>query len=150
MLNLNNVTAQDKTYAKQKALDLFNLFNKDSLLFKDKQEFTQKVEKAILFIIQKHFGQFRKSGEPYYTHPVAVAEILAGLKIDLSHASLQGWDFEVYSDPLYTIKLGKNYYVSGKPGFDQSYVLITNAVDVPRTLYCRFVGPQTLNMVINI
>lgn len=83
MLNLNNVTNEDKAYAKQKALDLFNLFNKDSLLFKDKQEFTQKVEKAILFIIQKHFGQFRKSGEPYYTHPVAVAEILAGLKIDL-------------------------------------------------------------------
>ena len=76
--------------------------------------------------------------------------ITTGLKIDLSHSSLQGWEFEVYSDSLYTIKLGKNYYVSGKPGFDQSYVLITNGIDVPRTLYCRFVGPQILNMVINI
>lgn len=76
--------------------------------------------------------------------------INTGLKIDLSHSSLQGWEFEVYSDSLYTTKLAKNYYVSGKPGFDQSYVLITNAIDVPRTLYCRFVGPQTINMIINI
>lgn len=76
--------------------------------------------------------------------------ILTGLKIDLSHASLQGWEFEIFIDPTYTIKLGKNYYVSGKPGFDQSYVLIVNSVDIPRTLYCRFVGPQILTMVFNI
>jgi GTP pyrophosphokinase len=31
-----------------------------------------------------HSGQLRKSGEPYITHPVAVAEILADLGMDLS------------------------------------------------------------------
>ncbi len=31
---------------------------------------------------QKHEGQFRKSGEPYFTHPVAVAQILAEQKLD--------------------------------------------------------------------
>src|SRR5690606_40316519 len=30
-----------------------------------------------------HEGQARKSGEPYITHPVAVARVLAGLKVDL-------------------------------------------------------------------
>jgi len=29
-----------------------------------------------------HEGQFRKSGEPYFSHPVAVSEILAGQKLD--------------------------------------------------------------------
>ena len=30
-----------------------------------------------------HEGQMRKSGEPYITHPVAVAKVLAELKVDL-------------------------------------------------------------------
>ena len=30
-----------------------------------------------------HEGQRRRSGEPYITHPVAVARILAGLRVDL-------------------------------------------------------------------
>ncbi len=38
--------------------------------------------KAVQFCIASHEGQKRKSGEPYYTHPVAVAEILAGIGID--------------------------------------------------------------------
>ena len=29
-----------------------------------------------------HAGQHRKSGEPYYTHPLAVAHILAGYGLD--------------------------------------------------------------------
>ena len=31
---------------------------------------------------QMHFGQYRHSGDPYYTHPVAVAEILANMQLD--------------------------------------------------------------------
>ena len=37
---------------------------------------------AYRFCRQKHRGDFRKSGEPYFTHPVAVAEILAMQKVD--------------------------------------------------------------------
>ena len=73
-----------------------------------------------------------------------------GLKIDLSHASLQGWSFEVFSDSQFTLPLSNNIYFSGQPGYGQAYVLVVSATDVPRTLYCRLVGPQTLTMVINI
>lgn len=36
-----------------------------------------KVERAISFAKYFHEGQFRKSGEPYITHPIAVAELVA-------------------------------------------------------------------------
>ncbi|MFN3368542.1 MAG: HD domain-containing protein, partial [Thermus sp.] len=42
----------------------------------------EKVREAYLFAEEAHRGQVRKSGEPYITHPVAVAEILASLRMD--------------------------------------------------------------------
>ncbi len=41
------------------------------------------VEDAIAYAKTMHEGQTRSSGEPYYTHPVAVAGILAEMKMDL-------------------------------------------------------------------
>lgn len=41
------------------------------------------VEGAIEYAKEKHEGQTRSSGEPYYTHPVEVAGILADMKMDL-------------------------------------------------------------------
>ncbi len=40
------------------------------------------VERAYLKAERAHAGQFRKSGEPYFTHCVAVASILAEMKLD--------------------------------------------------------------------
>jgi guanosine-3',5'-bis(diphosphate) 3'-pyrophosphohydrolase len=40
------------------------------------------VEKAYQFASQYHAGQMRASGEPYMSHPVAVARILAGMRMD--------------------------------------------------------------------
>ena len=40
------------------------------------------VEKAWKFAEKAHAGQFRKSGEPYFTHPCLVASILTDLMID--------------------------------------------------------------------
>ncbi|MBO4286406.1 MAG: bifunctional (p)ppGpp synthetase/guanosine-3',5'-bis(diphosphate) 3'-pyrophosphohydrolase [Bacilli bacterium] len=40
----------------------------------------EAIRKAYDFMREKHEGQFRKSGEPYYHHPVEVAYILASLQ----------------------------------------------------------------------
>ena len=39
------------------------------------------IQRAYILAERAHEGQFRKSGEPYITHPVAVAQILANLGI---------------------------------------------------------------------
>ena len=45
-----------------------------------------QVRRAYFYAEQAHEGQFRRSGEPYVTHPLAVATILADLHLD--HQSL--------------------------------------------------------------
>ncbi len=40
------------------------------------------IRKAYEFGLAAHDGQFRKSGEPYFSHPVAVAELLTEIRID--------------------------------------------------------------------
>ena len=41
-----------------------------------------KIKKAYEYAARMHEGQFRDSGEPYVSHPLAVAEIVAGLGLD--------------------------------------------------------------------
>ena len=45
-------------------------------------EQTELLKKAIDFAMRVHTGQFRESGEPYYIHPEAVAEIVMDLGMD--------------------------------------------------------------------
>src|SRR6056297_3203831 len=47
---------------------------------------SRQVRRAYYYAEQAHFGQIRRSGEPYVTHPLAVANILAGMHMD--HQSL--------------------------------------------------------------
>jgi GTP diphosphokinase / guanosine-3',5'-bis(diphosphate) 3'-diphosphatase len=47
----------------------------------------RQVEKAYRFAELAHDGQFRKSGDPYITHPVAVATNLAELELDVDTIS---------------------------------------------------------------
>src|SRR5476649_2496483 len=42
----------------------------------------KQVKQAFHFSDEAHLGQYRQSGEPYITHPVAVAEICASWKLD--------------------------------------------------------------------
>lgn len=46
----------------------------------------KQVRRAYLYAEQAHDGQYRRSGEPYVTHPLAVASILADMRMD--HQSL--------------------------------------------------------------
>lgn len=51
------------------------------------ERFTSKdvklIEKAYNYAVKKHENQFRKSGEPYIIHPIAVAQILIDCKQDV-------------------------------------------------------------------
>lgn len=44
---------------------------------------TKLIEDAYVFAEAAHQGQLRKSGEPYITHPLAVAEIVAEMQLDV-------------------------------------------------------------------
>jgi GTP pyrophosphokinase len=46
------------------------------------QSDVEKVREAYRFADSAHLGQFRASGEPYISHPIAVTEICAGWKLD--------------------------------------------------------------------
>ena len=43
---------------------------------------TEKIVRAYEYAKNLHEGQFRVSGDPYISHPIAVAEIVAGLELD--------------------------------------------------------------------
>ena len=46
------------------------------------QDQLEQVKKAYFFAANAHSGQFRVSGDPYVSHPLAVTEILGKLKMD--------------------------------------------------------------------
>lgn len=41
-----------------------------------------KIREAFRYADEAHLGQYRNSGDPYITHPIAVAEVLAGWHLD--------------------------------------------------------------------
>ena len=58
----------------QPLIDKIKAYNPDSNI--------PAIEKAVKFAKDHHEGQVRSSGEPYYTHPLAVASLLADMKLD--------------------------------------------------------------------
>ena len=76
--------------------------------------------------------------------------IRTGLKIDLSHSSLQNWNFEVYIDPAYTVPLSVGFVKTGTPGFNNAFVLVQRNENTPNQLYCKFVGPSVLPLTLSI
>ncbi|WP_135555012.1 RelA/SpoT family protein [Paenibacillus cymbidii] len=44
----------------------------------------KRIEEAYVFADQAHHGQLRKSGEPYILHPLAVADILVNMQMDVT------------------------------------------------------------------
>jgi GTP diphosphokinase / guanosine-3',5'-bis(diphosphate) 3'-diphosphatase len=71
---------QDSPDAPQGVASVTGLVNKLSQYLTPAE--LKKVKEAYRFSDEKHLGQLRKSGEPYISHPIAVAEICADWKLD--------------------------------------------------------------------
>lgn len=75
------VTTSEQGWGSKTAKTLEDLFDKIRAYFP--QADLSVVEKAYYFSEKAHEGQFRRSGEPYISHPLSVAGILADLHLDL-------------------------------------------------------------------
>ena len=64
---------------KHQVVSIEGLLSKLSYL---KSEEIAQIKKAFQFSDAAHLGQYRHSGEPYITHPVAVAELCASWRLD--------------------------------------------------------------------
>ncbi len=64
---------------------------------------TSLVEKAYVYSAKVHAGQIRLSGEPYLSHPLAVAYILAQLKLDMASIAA-GLLHDTVEDTLATLE----------------------------------------------
>ena len=69
---VNNINLNDCEYSKSFIARMHEL-NKES---KNKLNI-RFIEKGLAFAKHYHHGQFRKSGEPYVSHPIAVAGMVA-------------------------------------------------------------------------
>ena len=67
------------------------------------------VEKAYYYGKKAHDGQLRKSGEPYFIHPIAVANILAEMELDFQTIGA-GLLHDVVEDTEYTYEDIKNEF----------------------------------------
>jgi GTP pyrophosphokinase len=67
------------------------------------------IRRAYLFSALHHRGQTRASGEPYLVHPLEVAEILAGMRLDEVSVST-GLLHDVVEDTLVDLDTIKSYF----------------------------------------
>ena len=76
---------------------LFEEIRKQLIEQKRDPEEIEQIEKAYLFAKRLHEGQYRISEEPYIIHPVEVAKILVGLKVD-SHTLMAAFLHDILED----------------------------------------------------
>ena len=67
------------------------------------------LRRAYVFSAMEHRGQVRSSGEPYLTHPLEVAQILAELRLDLP-CVVAGLLHDVIEDTLTTREVLEEYF----------------------------------------
>ena len=67
------------------------------------------IEKAYFFALNAHKSQKRYSGDPYISHPVKVAEILTGLKLDTA-TIITGLLHDTVEDTLASTEEIKNIF----------------------------------------
>lgn len=76
---------------------LFEDIKKELVAQKRPAKEIEDIEKAFLFARRLHEGQYRISEEPYIIHPVEVAKILLGLKVD-SHTLMAAFLHDILED----------------------------------------------------
>lgn len=67
------------------------------------------LKKAYNFSVREHKGQVRQSGEPYVSHPLEVANILAEMKLDVVCVSV-GLLHDVVEDTLTTVDVIEEHF----------------------------------------
>jgi GTP pyrophosphokinase len=67
------------------------------------------LRKAYVFSAREHKGQIRLSGEPYLSHPLKVAHILAEMKLDVACVSV-GLLHDVVEDTLTSLDTIREYF----------------------------------------
>ena len=73
---------------------------------------TGLIEKAYVYSAKVHQGQIRLSGEPYLSHPLEVAAILADMKMDLASIA-SGFLHDTVED---TYATARRYRTELRPG----------------------------------
>ena len=71
---MDNNIAQTNDFTAKTLIDLLRVTGKNYDI--------EKIQQAYDYAAALHVGQFRASGEPYISHPLAVAEIVASLELD--------------------------------------------------------------------
>ena len=87
------------------------------------------LRRAYIFSGKEHRGQVRLSGEPYLSHPLAVAKILAEMRLDVTSVAV-GLLHDVLEDTLTTRKEVENYF-----GADIAHIVagVTKISKIPFT-----------------
>jgi len=75
----------------------------DKVLAYNEQADVRMIEEAYAFSAKVHSGQRRMSGEPFLTHPIAVAAILADMRLDVPSV-VTGLLHDTVEDTLTTIE----------------------------------------------
>ena len=74
-----------------------------------KEKHLSVIEKAYMFAKEKHNGQFRKTGDSYITHSLAVAEILASVYADYETIAAGLLHDVVYTEAVTIDELSDNF-----------------------------------------
>jgi len=104
------------------------------------------LRKAYVFSAQAHKGQVRRSGEPYLSHPLEVANLLAGMKLDRT-ALVAGLLHDVLEDTDVTAADIKDAFGKDVAGLVEGVTKISRVQDVsPEASRAETVRKITLAM----
>ena len=97
------------------------------------------IEEAYTFALEHHAGQMRKSGEPFISHPLEVAMILAGLNLDT--ATLQAAILhDVVEDSAVSLKEVRELFG------DEVAVLVDGVTKLGRIKFASLAEAQAQNL----